>query len=512
MRRSILALALVGSAAAFASAPRAPGLRTPAARSGVLALQAAKSDKEARGYDASRRETLFRAAAFGAALGVGVAGAPSATRAQPIISDNVSPALSQIQALEQVQADLFQKVVPSVCYISTEYTSMAGQLNLDVSQLPKGVGTGFVWDKKGHIVTNFHVINKVDNAIVTLTLGDGEQKQYKAKLTGVDPDKDIAVLKVDAPESELAVISVGESKDTRVGQFSFAVGNPFGQDHTLTTGVISGKNREITAPTGRKIKGVIQTDAAINPGNSGGPLLNSNGQLIGINTASLGAGVSAGVGFALPIALARPSIEQLIEFGQVQRAILGISYLERAPTASESERGGLPLVKEGIVVLEVPKGSPGAEAGLQAVQKPATPQGKPTIGDVIVGMNGDKIVDPATLSTVLSKYKPGTTVDLKVLRGPEQVAKTLKVKLGAFQGGSTSCDVAKHGLVAQVVDVWKAECYCDSRGSTSFFRSAAHPRRVLSLKIFTKITKAGTLSSAPVTQQSMQQTAATIVQ
>merc|ERR1712205_114359 len=130
-------------------------------------------------------------------------------------------------------------------------------------------------------------------------------------------------------------------------------------------------------------------DAAINPGNSGGPLLNSNGQLIGINTASLGAGVSAGVGFALPIALARPSIEQLIEFGQVQRAILGISYLERAPTASESERGGLPVVKEGVVVLEVPKGSPGAEAGLQAVQKPATPQGKPTIGDVIVGMNGD---------------------------------------------------------------------------------------------------------------------------
>ena len=615
MRRSILALALVGSAAAFAPAPSAHGLRTPAARSGVLALQAAKSDKEARGYGASRRETLYRAAAFGAALGVGVAGAPSAARAQPIISDNVSPALSQIQALEEVQADLFQKVVPSVCYISTEYTSMAGQLNLDVSQLPKGVGTGFVWDKKGHIVTNFHVINKVDNAIVTLTLGDGEQKQYKAKLTGVDPDKDIAVLKVDAPESELAVISVGESKDTRVGQFSFAVGNPFGQDHTLTTGVISGKNREITAPTGRKIKGVIQTDAAINPGNSGGPLLNSNGQLIGINTASLGAGVSAGVGFALPIALARPSIEQLIEFGQVQRAILGISYLERAPTASESERGGLPLVKEGIVVLEVPKGSPGAEAGLQAVQKPATPQGKPTIGDVIVGMNGDKIVDPATLITVLSKYKPGTAVDLKVLRGPEQVAKTLKVKLGAFQGGSTSrdakvltcttatvqtatdeegfsrrqllgeliykgrpggrlfvegdccdqvgsapqgaawdaarpglesqlreldvvpggaggcCDshyenshvynialqalednhsllkvndhLAKHGLVAQVVDVWKD---IDGRPSSV---PAAHKSRVLSLKIFTKVTKEGTLSSAPVTQDSMHQTAAT---
>ena len=307
--------------------------------------------------------------------------------------------------------------------------------------------------------------------------------------------------------------------------------------------------------------------------------------------------------------------EQLVEFGQEQRAVLGISYLERAPTESDSERGGLPLVKEGIVVLEVPKGSPGAEAGLQAVQKPATPQGKPTIGDVIVGMNGDKIVDPATLITVLSKYKPGTAVDLKVLRGPEQVAKTLKVKLGAFQGGSTSrdakvltcttatvqtatdeegfsrkqllgeliykgrpggrlfvegdccdqvgsapqgaawdaarpglesqlreldvvpggaggcCDshyenshvynialqalednhsllkvndhLAKHGLVAQVVDVWKD---IDGRPSSV---PAAHKSRVLSLKIFTKVTKEGTLSSAPVTQDSMHQTAAT---
>jgi len=380
------------------------------------------------------QRSVFRAAAFGAVAAT--SGLPGLAGAQGVISD--STALTQLSILEEAQADLFDKVVPSVCYISTEYTSMATQLNLDASQLPKGVGTGFVWDKKGHIVTNFHVINKVDNAIVTLTTPDGKQKKYTAKLTGVDPDKDIAVLKIDAPEADLNVIAVGDSLKTRVGQYSFAVGNPFGQDHTLTTGVISGKNRIITAPTGRKISGVIQTDAAINPGNSGGPLLDSRGQLIGINTASLGAGVSAGVGFAVPIALARPSIEQLIEFGQVQRAILGISYLERTPTAAEAERGGLPLVEKGIVVLEVPKGSPAEEAGMLAVQKPADPKARPVIGDVIVAINKDDIKDPLDLSTVLSKYKPNDKVDIVVKRGPDQVTKTLKIKLGAFQGAAFS--------------------------------------------------------------------------
>lgn len=437
VRLSVLAasLAAVGSAAAFAPSSGAPLLRgaAPAVarpHSGVRAL-AAHDDS-----GVSRRETVFRAAAFGA---LAASGLPSLANAQ-VISDTASTAaMNQLSIIENAQADLFDRVVPSVCYISTEYTSMATQLNLDASQLPKGVGTGFVWDKKGHIVTNFHVINKVDNAIVTLTLANGEQKKYTAKLTGVDPDKDIAILKIDAPESELTVLAVGDSLKTRVGQFSFAVGNPFGQDHTLTTGVISGKNRIITAPTGRKITGVIQTDAAINPGNSGGPLLDSQGNLIGINTASLGAGVSAGVGFAVPINLARPSIEQLIEFGQVQRAILGISYLERAPTAAESERGGLPQVIKGIVVLEVPKGSPADKAGMLAVAKPADPKdpkSRPTIGDIIIGINKDEIKDPVDLSNVLSKYKPGQKVDILVLRGPEQKKTTIKLELGAFQGAA----------------------------------------------------------------------------
>ncbi len=160
--------------------------------------------------------------------------------------------------IDAAQAKVFEDTVPSVAYISTEYTSIAEANNIDISSLPKGVGSGFVWDKEGHIVTNFHVINKVDNAVVTLTDTKGQTTQYKAKLTGVDPDKDIAVLKIDAPADQLFPLKVGNSQPLRVGQFAMAIGNPFGQDHTLTAGVISGKNRQITAPTGRKINGVIQ--------------------------------------------------------------------------------------------------------------------------------------------------------------------------------------------------------------------------------------------------------------
>jgi len=314
---------------------------------------------------------------------------------------------------------------------------MAQQLNLGADNLPKGVGTGFVWDNLGHIVTNFHVINKVDTALVTVTNAKGETKQYTAKLTGVDPDKDIAVLKIDAERAALRPIPLGTAKTVKVGQYALAIGNPFGQDHTLTTGVISGKNREITAPTGRKIKGIIQTDAAINPGNSGGPLLDSSGRLIGVNTASLGAGVSAGVGFALPVDTVKSVVEQIIQFGAVQRAILGITYLERLPSPAEAERSGLPRIERGVVVLEVPETSPALVAGLQGVQRSVDPAVKrTTVGDVIVGIDDKPINAPPDLTAALEAYKPGDRVNLRVLRGPAQEPKTLIVALGSFRGGS----------------------------------------------------------------------------
>ena len=190
---------------------------------------------------------------------------------------------------EYNQIKIFKETSKSVCFISTEYSNVASNLDIDVDNLPKGVGTGFLWDDEGHIITNFHVINKVNNAIIKIN-----NETYKAKLTGIDPDNDIAVLKIDFEKGQenLKPIPLGDINDIEIGQFSYAIGNPFGQDHTYTSGIISGLNREITSPTGRKIKGVIQTDTAINPGNSGGPLLNSKGRLVGMNTATFGNGIS----------------------------------------------------------------------------------------------------------------------------------------------------------------------------------------------------------------------------
>mmetsp|Transcript_18171 Transcript_18171/g.45830 ORF Transcript_18171/g.45830 Transcript_18171/m.45830 type:complete len:469 (-) Transcript_18171:168-1574(-) len=347
------------------------------------------------------------------------------------------PASAGLLPIEELMTRVFENAVPSVCFISTDYTSLAEGFNMDTSKIPKGVGSGFVWDKEGHIVTNFHVINKVDTAKVSFTDADGNQKVYDAKLTGVDPDKDIAVLKIDAPKEDLIPLKLGTSTPVKVGQIAVAIGNPFGQDHTLTTGVVSGKNRQITAPTGRKINGVVQTDAAINPGNSGGPLLDSDGRLIGINTASLGAGVSAGVGFAIPIDTAKGVVEQLVQFGQVQRAVLGISYLERLPTPQEAAKSGIPMVESGAVVLEVPPNSPCAKAGMRGVVRQG--QGQPsTLGDVIVSVNQDKVVAPTDLGKVMEKYKPNDKVKIKVLRGPERKEELLAVTLGAFKGSAFS--------------------------------------------------------------------------
>ena len=322
--------------------------------------------------------------------------------------------------IEDVNINLFEKIIPSVCYISTEYTSMGEKFNLDKNDLPKGVGTGFVWDNKGHIITNFHVINKVDNALVTITKDNNEKVTYSAKLTGIDPDMDLAVLKIDAPIDILKIIKLNENIKLKVGQFAYAIGNPFGQDHTLTSGIISGTNRELSAPTGRKIYNVIQTDAAINPGNSGGPLINSKGELIGINTASLGMGVSAGIGFTIPIKNAIKSINDIIETGYVQKAILGISYMERIPTESESEKSGLPIINKGILILDIGKDSTALIAGLKGTKFNNITRKMEEIGDIIIGIDNYIINNPEDLSKTLKIYKPGETVNVKYIRNNKE--------------------------------------------------------------------------------------------
>tara|TARA_B000000437_G_C11686301_1_gene321120 strand:- start:536 stop:1900 length:1365 start_codon:yes stop_codon:yes gene_type:complete len=337
-----------------------------------------------------------------------------------------------LNEIENEQKELFEEIIPSVCYISTEYTSMGEKFNINKEDLPKGVGSGFIWDDEGHIITNFHVINKVDNAIVTITDKNNNKKEYSAKLTGIDPDIDLAVLKIDAPKNDLKIINYNKSINTKVGQFAFAVGNPFGQDHTLTTGIISGTNRELSAPTGRKIYNVIQTDAAINPGNSGGPLLNSNGELIGINTASLGMGVSSGVGFTIPIQIALKSINEIIETGFVQKPILGISYMERNPSISESEKSGIPIIDKGILILDVPTNSTADKSGLRGLKINNITKKIDHIGDIIIQIDNDSINNPNDLNIVLQKHKPNDIITIKYLR--DNKIETTKLKLDNYKG------------------------------------------------------------------------------
>lgn len=338
-----------------------------------------------------------------------------------------------LKVLENVQNKLFKEATPSICYISTEYGSMADKYNIDKDDLPKGVGSGFVWDNKGHIITNFHVINKVDSAIVTITDKNNNKKEYKAKLTGVDPDNDLAVLKIDMTDGDkLKTIKYNKNVSPAIGQFAFAIGNPFGQDHTLTTGIVSGVNREITAPTGRKITGIIQTDAAINPGNSGGPLLNTDGEIIGINTASMGMGVSAGIGFAIPIQRAVKSITDIIETGFVKRAIMGISYMERNPSIVESEKSGIPIIEKGILVLDVPADSPAAAAGIKGVTRNETTKRVEQVGDIIITIADKPVNIPNDLNNILKEFKPDDIVKIKYLRNKEEKETTLK--LGSYKG------------------------------------------------------------------------------
>jgi S1-C subfamily serine protease len=321
-----------------------------------------------------------------------------------------------IKYIEEEQTNIFEKAKPSVCYISTDYSSMADKYNLNKNDFPKGVGTGFIWDKDGHIITNFHVINKVDNALVTITDTNNDKKTYVAKLTGIDPDLDLAILKIDAPADELQIINFNPDIKTRIGQFAYAIGNPFGRDHTFTTGIISAVNRDITAPTGRKIYGIIQTDAAINPGNSGGPLLNSNGEIIGINTASLGLVVSTGIGFAIPISCVLKSINDIIRTGYVEKAILGISCIDRNPSVVESDISGIPIITKGILILDVPKNSPAYFAGLKGIVRDTETNRVSQIGDIILAINNNSINNKEDLNAILKKFKPGDKITIKHLR------------------------------------------------------------------------------------------------
>ncbi|EHA8590557.1 protease Do-like 1, chloroplastic [Cocos nucifera] len=310
----------------------------------------------------------------------------------------------KLQSDELSTIRLFQESTPSVVYI-TNLAIRQDAFTLDVLEVPQGSGSGFVWDKDGHIVTNYHVIRGASDLRVTLA----DQSVCEAKVVGFDRDKDVAVLYIDAPRDKLRPIPVGISADLLVGQRVYAIGNPFGLDHTLTTGVISGLRREISsAATGRPIQDVIQTDAAINPGNSGGPLLDSSGSLIGVNTAIYSpSGASSGVGFSIPVDTVSGIVEQLVKFGRVTRPILGIKF---APDQSVEQLG-----LSGVLVLDAPANGPAGKAGLQPTKRDA--YGRLILGDIITSMNGKKVANGSDLYRILDQCKVGDTVTVEVLRG-----------------------------------------------------------------------------------------------
>jgi len=311
---------------------------------------------------------------------------------------------------EKARIRVFETVRPSVVYISRVQQAY-NPMSMNVMDIPAQTGSGFVWDEN-HIVTNFHVVgNDKAELQVTFVDNEGNRDAYKAKVRGVDPDKDVAVLTLVRPDTKenptLRPLSLGTSQSLRVGQTAMAIGNPFGLDHTLTTGVVSGLGRQIISPGRRPIYNMIQTDAPINPGNSGGPLLDSMGRLIGMNTAIYStSGASAGIGFAIPVDTLKAVVETIIKDGKVVRPALGIQYLG-------GEQAKLMGITKGLLVLGVAPRSAAEDAGLRGTSRSFFSM---TLGDVIVAIDGKPIGTEADFLKGLDGRKVGDTVELTVLR------------------------------------------------------------------------------------------------
>ena len=305
-------------------------------------------------------------------------------------------------------------------------TSVSFEYNWFLEPIPKeGTGSGSIIDQKGYVLTNYHVIKKANE--LSVTLADGSN--YKGDIIGVDPENDLAVIKFDPEDRRLTTISFGSSGNLRVGQKVLAIGNPFALDRTLTTGIVSGLGRPVRTDTGLVIKEMIQTDASINPGNSGGPLLNSKGQMIGINTMIYSpSGGSVGIGFAVPVDTAKRVVPDLLRYGKVQRGWIDIVPVQLFPALV---RYADLKVSEGILVSEVEPGSNAEQAGLKAGTQ-AVRYGRSIInlgGDIIVEVDRTPIATLMDLLGALEDNKPGETVEVKVIRGRRE--QTLYVKLSA---------------------------------------------------------------------------------
>ena len=330
-------------------------------------------------------------------------------------------------AEEQNNIAIYKRVLPSVVNI----TSTTLVFNFFYGTVPQqGQGSGFILDKAGHILTNFHVVDGANRGIEVML---SNKRRYPARVVGVDKVHDLALLQIDAPD--LQPVTLADSSQLNVGQKVYAIGNPFGLSGTMTRGIIS-SIRSIRNADGAPIEDAIQTDAAINPGNSGGPLLNSSGEVIGINTmiASNGADQSSGIGFAIPINTAKAVLADLIRYGRVKRPSLGIvSYAIGPDLASQM---GL-AADSGVLIQRVVPGGAAERAGLRGGNEQAYVGNTPILlgGDLIVAIDGQQITDPQDISAIMDKHQAGDTVSVTIVRGKKQM--TLKLILGEARDANT---------------------------------------------------------------------------
>lgn len=315
---------------------------------------------------------------------------------------------------EQATIDLFENSAPSVCFITT-LNQQRDYWSRNITEIPAGSGSGFIWDTDGHIITNFHVLQNATKFKVTLSDGSA----WDGTVIGVEPNKDLAVLKIEAPKDKLKPIPVGRSSNLKVGQSVYAIGNPFGLDQSLTTGVISALGREITSVGGRPIRDVIQTDAAINPGNSGGPLLDSGGRLIGVNTMIYStSGASAGIGFSIPVDEVNWVVSDLIKYGEVKRPKIGVELL---PPQYAQNWG----IEGAMITGLLPNGS-AKMAGLKPLEQ--TRNGEIIFGDIITAVDGNPIKSNNDLFLILEKYNAGDEVEITYIRDEKE--KKISLVLG----------------------------------------------------------------------------------
>jgi S1-C subfamily serine protease len=364
---------------------------------------------------------LFACADTGRKDAAGPAGVAGVQTAQPdagktaaAAQDTQASGNSRLTEDERNTIEIVKKTRNSVVYI-TNLQYVRDFFYSSDQPVPRGSGTGFVWDDEGHLVTNFHVIDEGDKFMVSLP----DQRQVEATLIGRDATKDIAVLKLGQRVAGLAPVTIGTSRDLQVGQKVIAVGNPFGFDHTVTTGIVSALGRSMLGAGDVTIRDMIQTDASINPGNSGGPLLNSSGELIGMNTMIASpSGASSGVGFAVPVDTIGKIVPQIIRFGKVTRPDIGGVQFVRDEIA---RRAGL----EGAVVLQVSRGSQAYELGLRGLTRDN--YGRLLVRDVVTGIDSKKIGSWDDLFSALDGYKIGDTVTLTLER--EGKARRLAIQL-----------------------------------------------------------------------------------